>query len=339
MIFRVQFKWASLSPRSQRRPDAESRTRSRPHNDRVPLAPVVLEPVARSAGSQGRAPPLAVFPCQSVPSMTPASLDDQTPRSVSIATRWSRLSKNPRMSASTIQLTFRRSTVTAHDAPRPEAVTKPEELRLAAPESHRPLKNLVRGKLPSILLGYVNPGGARPCAHGRAGQPDGLPHPPRTLATQRPAAASFLKEWNASCRTSRGGVKTLFRVPLRYLRSAACDPRFCARRGPTALPFPPTTPQAPKNPCSPPSAVLWPNLTSRSSSAYGISSAAPPRQRGKTSQVPASAMVLGPRGAPLTNAARCLRPRPRHSGFKASRGSIACRSPTLRLTTHGSRRN
>ncbi len=104
---------------------------------------------------------------------------------------------------------------------------------------------------------------------------------------------------------------------------AACDPRFCARRGPTALPFPPATPQAPESPCSPPSAVLWPNLTSRSSSAYGISSAAPPRQRGKTSQVPASAMVLGPRGAPLTNAARCLRPRPRHSGFKASRGSIA----------------
>ncbi len=34
-------------------------------------------------------------------------------------------------------------------------------------------------------------------------------------------------------------------------------------------------------------------------------------------------MVLGPREAPLTNAARCLRPRPRHSGFKASRGSIA----------------
>ncbi len=26
-----------------------------------------------------KAPPLAVFPCQSVPSMTPASLDDQTP--------------------------------------------------------------------------------------------------------------------------------------------------------------------------------------------------------------------------------------------------------------------
>ncbi len=94
--------------------------------------------------------------------------------------------------------------------------------------------------------------------------------PPRTFATQRPAAASFLKEWNASCRTSRGGVKTLFRVPLRYLRSAACDPRFCARRGPTALPFPPTTPQAPKNPCSPPSTVLWPNLTSRSSSVYGL---------------------------------------------------------------------
>ncbi len=120
---------------------------------------------------------------------------------------------------------------------------------------------------------------------------------------------------------------------------AACDPRFCARRGPTALPFPPATPQAPESPCSPPSAVLWPNLTSRSSSAYGISSAAPPRQRGKTSQVPASAMVLGPRGAPLTNAARCLQPRPRRSGFKASRGSIACRSPTLRLATHGSRRN
>ncbi len=62
-------------------------------NDRVasshPLAPMVLEPVARSAGrrSQGMAPPLAVFPCQSVPSMTPASLDDQTPRSVSRASR------------------------------------------------------------------------------------------------------------------------------------------------------------------------------------------------------------------------------------------------------------
>ncbi len=123
---------------------------------------------------------------------------------------------------------------------------------------------------------------------------------------------------------------------------AACDPRFCARRGPTALPFPPATPQAPESPCSPPSAVLWPNLTSRSSSAYGISSAAPPRQRGKTSQVPASAMVLGPRGAPLTNAARCLRPRPRHSGFKASRGSIAWPAApqrfAWRLTTHGSRR-
>ncbi len=244
--------------------------------------------------------------------------------------------------ASTIQLTFRRSTVTAHDAPRPEAVTKPEELRLAAPESHRPLKNLVlqRGKLPSILLGYVNPGGARYaplCTRAcrqfhtlRVRLPHNAPPP-------RPSSRNGTHR--AERRPSRGGVKTLFRVPLRYLRSAACDPRFCARRGPTALPFPPTTPQAPKNPCSPPSAVLWPNLTSRSSSAYGISSAAPPRQRGKTSQVPASAMVLGPRGAPLTNAARCLRPRPRHSGFKASRGSIACRSPTLRLTTHGSRRN
>ncbi len=168
--------------------------------------------------------------------------------------------------ASTIQLTFRRSTVTAHDAPRPEAVTKPEELRLAAPESHRPLKNLVRGKLPSILLGYVNPGGARPCAHGRAA----VPHPPRTLATQRPAAASFLKEWNASCRTSTVTWWSKDALPGSSSLPAACDPRFCARRGPTALPFPPTTPQAPKNPCSPPSAVLWPNLTSRSSSVYGL---------------------------------------------------------------------
>ncbi len=121
-------------------------------------------------------------------------------------------------------------------------------------------------------------------------------------------------------RTSRGGVAPQDALPGSSSLPAACDPRFCARRGPTALPFPPATPQSP---CSPPSAVLWPNLTSRSSSAYGFSSAAPPRQRGKTSQVPASAMVLGPRGAPLTNAARCLRPRPRHSGFKASRGSIA----------------
>ncbi len=152
-----------------------------------------------------------------------------------------------------------------------------------------------------------------------------VPHPPRTLATQRPAAASFLKEWNASCRTSTVTWWSKDALPGSSSLPAACDPRFCARRGPTALPFPPTTPQAPKNPCSPPSAVLWPNLTSRSSSVYGISSAAPPRQRGKTSQVPASAraLVLGPRGAPLTNAARCLRPRPRHSGFKASRGSIA----------------
>ncbi len=241
--------------------------------------------------------------------------------------------------ASTIQLTFRRSTVTAHDAPRPEAVTKPEELRLAAPESHRPLKNLVRGKLPSILLGYVNPGGARPCAHGRAA----VPHPPRTLATQRPAAASFLKEWNASCRTSTVTWWSKDALPGSSSLPAACDPRFCARRGPTALPFPPTTPQAPKNPCSPPSAVLWPNLTSRSSSVYGISSAAPPRQRGKTSQVPASALVLGPRGVPLTNAARRVLPTRTTSALRFQSiswlNSLACRSPTLRLATHGSRRN
>ncbi len=173
--------------------------------------------------------------------------------------------------ASTIQLTFRRSTVTAHDAPRPEAVTTPEELRLAAPESHRPLKNLVRGKRSLPLLGYVNPGGARYaplCTRAcrqfhtlRVRLPHNAPPP-------RPSSRNGTHR--AERRPSRGGVKTLFRVPLRYLRSAACDPRFCARRGPTALPFPPTTPQAPKNPCSPPSAVLWPNLTSRSSSVYGL---------------------------------------------------------------------
>ncbi len=236
-------------------------------------------------------------------------------------------------------------------APRPEAVTKPEELRLAAPESHRPLKNLVRGKrsLPSILLGYVNPPRWRrpvrtPVHTGvqqfhtlRVRLPHNAPPP-------RPSSRSGTHR--AEHRPSRGGVKTLFRVPLRYLRSAACDPRFCARRGPTALPlaFPPTAPQAPKNPCSPPSAVLWPNLTSRSSSVYGLVPflCGPSTTEGQDLPGPCFGACHGSRTPRSPPHQRGSLPSATTSALRFQSiswlNSLACRSPTLRLTTHGSRR-
>ncbi len=148
----------------------------------------------------------------------------------------------------------------------------------------------------------------------------------------------------AERRPSRGGVKTLFRVPLRYLRSAACDPRFCARRGPTALAFPPATPQAPTNPCSPPSTVLWPNLTSRSSSVYGLvpflcgpstteGQDLPGPCFGHGSRTPRSPRSPHQRGSLPSATTSALR-------FQSISwlNSLACRSPTLRLAPHDARR-
>ncbi len=197
--------------------------------------------------------------------------------------------------------------------------------------------------MPSILLGYVNPGGARyaPLCTRACRQFHTLRiRLPHNAPPPRPSSRNGTHR--AERRPSRGGVKTLFRVPLRYLRSAACDPRFCARRGPTALPFPPATPQAPKNPCSPPSTVLWPNLTSRSSSVYGLVPflCGPSTTEGQ--DLPGPCFGHGSRTPRSPPHQRGSLPSATTSALRFQSiswlNSLACRSPTLRLATHGSRR-
>ncbi len=133
--------------------------------------------------------------------------------------------------------------------------------------------------------------------------------------------------WSNVTRRSSGFLFATCRM-----RSAACDPRFCARRGPTAFPFPPAAPQAPRDPCSPPSTVLWPNLTSRSSSGYGIVPFLCDPSTTVGQDLPGPCFSHGsqtPRSPCSPHQTRlagcCLRPggRPRHSGFTVSRGSIA----------------
>ncbi len=206
--------------------------------------------------------------------------------------------------------------------------------------------------MPSILLGYVNPPRwRRPVRTPVHTGVQAVPHPPHTLATQRrprppPRPSSRNGTHRAERRPSRGGVKTLFRVPLRYLRSAACDPRFCARRGlwPTALPFPPATPQAPKNPCSPPSTVLWPNLTSRSSSVYGLVPflCGPSTTEGQDLPGPCFGACHGSRTPRSPPHQRGSLPSATTSALRFQSiswlNSLACRSPTLRLAPHDARR-